>query len=1060
MLALERRFQATFEQAAVGIAHVAPDGSWLRVNQKVCDIIGYSRDELLTKTFQDITHPDDLNADVAYVGRMLAGDIENYAMEKRYIRKDGSFVWINLTVGLVSKPDGTPDFFVSIIEDIDRRKEAETALRESEARWKRLVDHLPDVIYQYSSKRGGLYCSRQVERVFGVSPDYLLAHPTHWPESIHPDDQSLVQRALDNLRTGTAFAIEYRIKDDHGNWHWLYDRSIAHRMTDGELLIEGLATDITESKRQAQALIEAQTQFQEITNSVPGAIFQYVLHVDGSDALANMTLGCREIWEISAEELINDPSPLWDAVLADDITGLAKSIEQSAKTLGFWKHEWRIRTPSGILKWLSGTGMPTRLENGDIQWNSVVIDVTQQRHIQNAFDSFFDQQMSLNMIVDLKGTILQVNPLWEQTLGYTRDELIGTHFIDYVHPDDRQRTRDETGNIAEQGCGSGRFENRYRHKDGGYRLISWSSRISFDEGLIYAIATDITESRQAEEKLLQAATVFNSTAEGVMVTDLNGIIQDVNGAFLSITGYDKHEVIGKNPRILQSGRHDHLFYQTMWRTLRETGHWRGEIWNRRKDGDAYPVLMSISTIWDDQKQPRGYVGIFTDITAIKEHQDRLDYLAHHDPLTGLPNRLLFDSRLSQSIRHATRAGSTLAVVFVDLDRFKHINDSMGHAAGDALLIQIAERLLHAIRAVDTLARISGDEFVILLEDIGGPENAAHVVGSLLDSFAPSFQVDNREITMKASMGISLFPQDASDPSTLLANADAAMYKAKEAGRNTYLFYSEEFTTQAFEYIFLENALRHALTHEQFYLVYQPQVRLDNEDVVGMEVLLRWLHPDQGIISPLRFIPIAEHCGLIRDIGRWVLMSACQQGRSWLDAGLPVGRMSVNVAGPQFQHEHFVDEVTQILERTGFPPQHLTLEITETFVMGHADKSIHKLKQVRQLDIEVAIDDFGTGYSSLSYLKKLPIDKLKIDQSFVRDIPRDSDDVAIAEAIIALGKALNLQVIAEGIETLEQVEFFKSHIGMEGQGYHFARPMEAAKMQQYLTRKLRLPRIRD
>ena len=787
LLELERRFQATFEQAAVGIAHVAPDGSWLQVNQKVCDILGYSHAELLTKTFQDITHSDDLNADLEYVSQMLAGEIKNYAMEKRYIRKDGACVWINLTVGLVSKPDGTPDFFVSVIEDIHLRKEAESALRESETRWKCLIDHLPDVIYQYSSKQGGLYYSHQVQRVFGVSSDYLLAHPKHWPESIHPDDQSLVQDAIDNLRIGKAFAIEYRIKDAQGRWHWLYDRSIAHRIANDELLIEGLATDITENKQRAQALIAAQTQYREIINCVPGAIFQYILHVDGSDALANMSDGCREIWELPATEFINDPSHLWDVVLADDIEGLAQSVEQSAKTLGFWKHEWRIRTPSGNLKWLSGTGMPRRLENGETRWNSVIIDVTEQRRSQKAFNHFFEQQMSLNMIVDLKGIILQVNKLWETTLGYTRDELIGTPFIAYVHPQDRARSQDEAANVFDNGSGSVPFENRYRHKEGGYRLISWSSRASREEGMIYAIATDITKSRQVEEKILQAATVFRSTAEGVVITDLNAIIKDVNEAFVAITGYSKHEVIGKNPRILQSGRHDRNFYQRMWRSMRETGNWRGEIWNRRKGGDAYPELLTMSTVWDDQEQPVGYVGIFADITAIKEHQERLDYLAHHDPLTDLPNRLLFDSLLRQSIRQATRQAATLAVAAIDLDHFKHVNESMGHAAGDALLVQIAERLRCVVRAADTLARISGDEFVLLLEDIGSPENAAHMVGSLLDKLAEPLQVDNTEISMTASVGISLFPQDATDASTLVANADAAMYKAKEAGRNACLF---------------------------------------------------------------------------------------------------------------------------------------------------------------------------------------------------------------------------------------------------------------------------------
>lgn len=1050
---VERRFEATFEQAAVGIAHVAPDGSWLRVNQKVCDILGYSHEELLTKTFQDITHPDDLDLDLGYVSQMLAGTIRSYAIEKRYIRKDGAIVWANLTVGLVFRADETPAFFVSVLEDIQRRKEAESALKEKEARWKRLVENLPDVLYQYSTKQGGLYYSPQVERVLGLSPQALLANPMLWPRSIHPEDQPVVRTAIENLREGKPFAIEYRVKDAQGSWRWLHDRSIARRLGDDELLIEGLATDITENRQRAQALIDAEKTFREIANSVPGAIFQYVLHADGSDGVIYVSQGCYDIWEIPAENLASDAAPLWQVVLPDDLSGLVASVKSSAKTLDFWKHEWRIRTPSGKLKWLSGHGRPTRLENGATRWNSVIIDVTQERLSQKALKAFFEQQISLNMIVDLRGTILQVNQLWETTLGYSRDQLIGTRFIEYVQEEDRQRTLDETAQAVEHGIGSVRFENRYRHKHGGSRILSWSSQVSFDEGVIYAVATDVTDLRQAEQQMRQAATVFSSTAEGVVITDLEGNIQDVNQAFESITGYNKDEIIGENPRLLQSGRHDRTFYQALWRSLLETGNWRGEIWNRRKDGSIYPELITISAILDEHAQPAGYVGIFSDISAIKEHQDRLDYLAHHDPLTDLPNRLLFDSTLRQSIRLATRQGSRLGVVFIDLDRFKHVNDSMGHAAGDALLVQIAKRLRSVLAETDTLARISGDEFIALLEDITRPEDAAHMAGRWLDLFAEPFQVENLQITMTASIGISLFPQDGTSASTLVANADAAMYKAKEAGRNTYLFYAAEFTAQAFEYIFLENALQHALKNNQFHLVYQPQLRLADQQVIGMEVLLRWHHPDQGVIPPLRFIPIAEQSGLIRDIGRWVLASACAQGAAWLDAGLPLGRIAVNVAGPQFQDAQFADEVVQTLNASGLPAHQLALEITESLLMNHTEQTVAQLELFRERGIEIAIDDFGTGFSSLSYLKKLPVDKLKIDQSFVRDIPQDADDVAIAEAIIGLSKALKLRVIAEGIETPEQAKFFKEHSGLEGQGYHFGRPMDAEQMREYLSQTL-------
>ena len=550
----------------------------------------------------------------------------------------------------------------------------------------------------------------------------------------------------------------------------------------------------------------------------------------------------------------------------------------------------------------------------------------------------------------------------------------------------------------------------------------------------------IVQRRRGEHKQRQAAEVFSSTVEGVVITDLDGAIQDVNAAFESITGYSKEEVFGKTPAMLQSGRHDRLFYQSMWRSLQEAGEWRGEIWNRRKNGTIYPELLTINAVKNEQGDKAGYVGVFSDITEMKQSEERLDFLAHHDPLTELPNRLLLNARLRQSIKHSKRQGGQLAVVFIDLDRFKYINDSLGHTAGDELLVILAQRLRGMVRSDDTVARVSGDEFVLILEDIGSVEQVLVVIDKLLGRISEPVLLGQDKLVVTASVGVSLFPQDGEEATALMRNADAAMNRSKEYGSNTYQFYTEEMTTAAFEHMFLEHALREAAKQGEFRLVYQPQKELNTDRYIGIEALIRWHHPQQGVISPGRFIPFVEQTSLIKDIGYWVLQTACEQGRSWLEQGIEFGRIAVNIAVLQLQDEGFVSLVKDVLASTRLPAEHLEFEVTEGFVMNQPEQAIERLTALRSLGIEIAIDDFGTGYSSLSYLKRLPLDKLKIDQSFVREIPNDSNDMAIAESVIALGNAMGLRVIAEGVETQAQVEFLLEKGCVEGQGYLFSRPI--------------------
>jgi len=798
---------------------------------------------------------------------------------------------------------------------------------------------------------------------------------------------------------------------------------------------------------QENTISDNEDLYKELTNGIPGAIFRYILQPDNTDRIAYMSAGCFAIWELDPQITISKPSAIWDMIIDKDVQGMRASILKSAQTLSFWMHEWQIITPSGILKTLYGTGSPRKLVNGDIIWNSVIIDVSAERHMQNALDSFFEQPFSLNAMIDLNGKFVKVNQLWETTLGYSKAELEGKQFLDFVHPDDVSITHAKAVAINNNTNLSGGFVNRYRHKNGSIRFFSWSSQFSTSEELFYASAIDITESRKTEEKIRQSAAVFQSTADGVMVTDLEHCILEVNQAFCNITGLSEEESIGSNLAILRSELHNDDFYQTQWQQINDTGNWHGQVWSRKKDGTVFPQLLTMSTIRKD-KEPVGYVGVFSDISVLEEQKQKLAHLAHHDSLTNLPNRHLFKMLLSQSIDHASKHQKQIAIIFIDLDSFKHINDSMGHPVGDELLVIISERLLANINEKDTVARMSGDEFVLLLNDISDTSQVQQKVKSLLMLFRDSFYVNESEISLTASMGISMYPQDSQDISTLMANADAAMYKAKEEGKNTYQFYTSELTSQAVEFVFMDNALRNGLVQNQFFIQYQPQISSDTKTLIGLEALLRWRHPDKGLIPPDCFISIAEQNGTIKELGQWILKTSCEQAKHWLDQGYQIGRLAVNVSAVQFYDEDFLEIVMSTLAQTKLPPQHLELEITESLVIKQADKVIDKLCRLNELGVSVALDDFGTGYSSLSYLKKLPVNRLKIDKSFIIDIPGDADDIAITNAIIGLAHTLNLEVIAEGVETQNQVSFLAGK-SCDYQGFLFSKPLDAEAVPSFI-----------
>ena len=616
-------------------------------------------------------------------------------------------------------------------------------------------------------------------------------------------------------------------------------------------------------------------------------------------------------------------------------------------------------------------------------------------------------------------------------------------FLDAIHPDDR----DMVDAAWRRAVAGGEYDVMHRVVVRGETLwVRERAELRRDArgNLLAGLGTvqDVTEHKLAVESVRQAATVFENTGDGVMIADADNRIIAVNRAFTVITGYTPDEVIGQTPRLLRSGRHGEAYYRAMWDGVHDAGHWQGEIWNRRKNGELFPELLTLSVVRDDRGKVTNYVGVFSDISRMKETEARLQHLAHYDALTDLPNRVLLNLRLAHGVERVHRSGELLAVLFLDIDRFKNVNDSLGHPVGDELLIEIARRLRSRIRAEDTLARLGGDEFVILLDRVRHANDVADFAQEIIDLLNQSFQLaSGQEVFVGASIGISLYPLDTEDATQLISDADAALYQAKEAGRNVYRFYTADLTRAAHDRLAMEVALRRALERKEFVLHYQPVVAVESGEIVGAEALVRWNHPAEGMIAPLRFIPLAEETGLIVPLGEWVLETACRQGRAWLDQGLRLS-VAVNLSTRQFRSSDLPGTVRDILERTGFPAAMLDLEITESTVMEDADRAVDTLAALKRLGVQLSVDDFGTGYSSLAYLKRFAVDTLKIDRSFVSDIADDENDRMIVATVVAMAHQMRLGVIAEGVESDAQLAFLSS-LGCETyQGYLVGRPMPA------------------
>lgn len=1177
----DRVLRHFYDLSLIGMAISSPvTKQTLHVNDEMCQIAGFPRDEMLKLTWPELIHPDHRSGDVAEYERLLAGEVDTYVRDTKLIRQDRTVIDITVNAQCVRDTDGQVELTIATLQDITGRKRMESALRESEAN----LNHAQRIAqigsWALNIRQNSLTWSDECYRIFGITPGTALTYE-NFIDCVHADDRDLINLKWNNALHGAEYDVEHRIIVDD-RIKWVRERAEltfddAGHLTGGI----GTAQDITARKDIEQRLQESEDIRKESQRIA--AIGHYVFDVKsgiwtGSDTLDDL-FGIDagyprniESWHVlvhpeQREEMLsylqnqvlrdlnpfdreyrivraNDGAVRWlhglgridldmDGVpkrLYGTIQDITERIEVQtalreneerlrqavrASEIGIFDHDHHTDTiywspeQRRIFGWepddvITMTAFVTSLHPEDREWVSsaiarahdpahdgsfdvehriihrngttrwvatrsqtgfeetagvrhaartvgAVLDITERKQteitlreskdlfkaLEERFRVIFESALDGILVADPEtGKLFMGNPSMARMLGYTCDEIPGLRIADIVREADLAAAMDQfekhkRGEISQ----TANFPMKRR--DGSVFFInihSTSIRLG-DKAYLMGMVRDVSDQMKNEEHLRLAAAVFENSREGILVTDADQNIVLVNRALCRLKGYEGHELVGHRSDMLQSGRHSPEFYAAMWECIRTTGNWQGEIWNRHRNGALTPVLMSISAIRDGEGDITHYVGITTDISTQKSTEARLEFMAHHDSLTQLPNRLLMHSRIEHSVQVARRENRRLVLLMLDLDNFKDVNDSFGHLAGDELLQQVSKRLSERLRSVDTVARLGGDEFAVLLDNPAHQEDAIRIAHDMISALSESWHLSNGvEVRVGVSVGISMFPEHGQDADSLLQQADAALYRAKAEGRGCARFFTDDMTLKARQRLEIESRLRRAIQQDELHVYYQPQVDIASGCIIGAEALLRWHNPEWGIVPPGVFIPVAEETGLISEIGSWVLKETCQQGQRWIASGLPPLTLSVNLSPHQFLFNDIWVVVKEALADSGFPPERLELELTESALMSREGASAETLNRLRDQGVRLAIDDFGTGYSSLAYLKHFSIDVLKIDKRFIDDIPHEEDDKAITAAIVAMAHTLGFEVTAEGVETPEQLAFLRAQGCDHYQGY--------------------------
>ena len=929
------------------------------------------------------------------------------------------------------------------ITDITDRKRAEDTLRSSEQRLKIAMASVRIGVWDLDLRTHELVWDDTMFGLYGARREEFADAYDAWSTRMHPEDRPVVMKVLEDATAGTtAYEPEFRVVWPNHEVHYLKGHAETVKDKDGKpIRIIGTTWD-------NRSLVQSQQQLKLMSAAInKSRVSLFLITPDGKVFFVN-DHACNTL-----------------GYTRDELTGQGINFFDPYFDPDSWPERWlsikggKINTFTASHMRKDGTTFPVEITTnyiaveGEEYAFSLVQDITDrmEREAQSR-KIFIENETILSHamvgIVYIKHRrIVSCNKRFEEIFQYDQGELLGKS-TELLY--DSRETYDRIGVEGYKAAveGDGYFgEVKLRHKDGSEFWATLTGK-SVDpdhphEGSIW-VYSDINERKLVEEELRIAASAFDSQ-ESLLITDADSVILRVNKAFTVSTGYSAEEVVGKTPRLFKSGRHDAGFYRRMWESINDTGKWQGEVWDRRKNGEIYPKLLTISAVKGSDGVITHYVGSHIDITEQKAVEEKIQTLAFYDPLTGLPNRRLLSNRLQRALASCERHGRSGAVLFIDLDNFKTINDTLGHSMGDFLLQQTAQRLSSCIREGDTVARIGGDEFVVMLENLSQDEVEAatqteFVADKILSVLSQAYQISTHKYHGTCSIGIAIFNNRLQSMDELLKQADIAMYQAKNSGRNAMRFFDRQMQEIVSERATLEEELRKALEFQEFQLYYQIQAD-DEQQAVGAEALIRWIHPGRGVIYPGQFIALAEETGLILPIGQWVLETACAQLKIWqMDELTRDFILSFNISARQFRQSGFVEQVQTAVQRHGINPELLKLELTESTLLENIEDTIKTMNALKAIGVRFTLDDFGTGYSSLQYLKLLPLDQLKIDQSFVRDLAFDSNDRAIVRTIIAMARSMNLGVIAEGVETEEQLQLLMKKGCAHFQGYLFGKPI--------------------
>jgi diguanylate cyclase (GGDEF)-like protein/PAS domain S-box-containing protein len=1073
------------------------DGRIREINDRAVEVYGYSREELLAMRIADLRTPAEREKLPALWGTLARARAVMFETVHR--RKDGSTLAVESSARCIEA--GEHVYYQEIVRDISERKRAEQRIRRLNRLYSMLVQTSEAIVHLRDEKALLEQACRIAVQTAGFDTAWIAmrsSDDSHLvPYAFHGQGEDAFRTQfrppLSNVESGALLSArvvregqpecvnDIAAEPQRHAWHQYSPQhstgavaALPLRVEERVVGVMGVYTserlafdeeilgvfgemaadlgyaleNISRENRRRDAerdLQESEFRFRSLFNSLNSGVLMMVPAAQGGFRVVDINPAFERLEHVERSgiigRLMEEVFPWADHCLAP----ASARVWLSGEPEHIPAHEHRNAHPGWRESYVYR--LPTE------QLVLIMEDVTDR---VSAVDALRQSEERLSLVlegtedgywdVNLETRIAYYSRRFAQLLGYRQEEM-STDFAQWerlVHPDDLARVRAE---LERHLCGETpafRSEHRMRRRDGGYIWMRARGRVvrRGPEGKPLRMAgthTDITIQRQTEEQRHLWATVVDASQEVILVTDANRKTLEANPAYTAMTGHDRDEIRGRPPSVLSEEFYDPRFYARLWKAVKQTGHWEGELRDRRKNGDVYPVWLNLSSIKDKSGRIKNYVLIASDISERKAAEERIRYLAYHDALTGLPNRVLFQDRVKNALAHAQRAGAQFAVMFLDLDRFKNVNDSLGHALGDRLLVETAKRLRKAIRQDDTVSRQGGDEFLLLLSSIRSPADAAHVAEKAMTAVAEPFPLDGTEVQITASVGIAVYPEDGDTEDVLIRNADAAMYFAKERGRANMQFFVRELNRRVLARLSLESELRRATERQEFVLHYQPQINVRTGALVGVEALIRWRR-GTGLLQPEGFIHLAEETGLIVPIGVWVMEEACRQQQAWIDGGLPSIPVSINVSSVQLREKNWRQRFSDVLERNRTAPGALEVELTEGSIMQEAEASVAKLNDMKAMGISLAIDDFGTGYSSLSYLRRFPIDRLKVDKSFVHDLEHDEADRAVTQAIIALARSLGIRVIAEGVEHPGEIELLRERQCDEVQGFIFAPPL--------------------